>query len=157
MKPLLYVCLVVFCRMLGLRFSRLWHGRTPSTNAILMTVLHSSDVCQFLFPRLRCCRFLSCYPLSIPVVLCKSLFEKGRDMESPIVRAPVAEREALRDFHVANHLKSTVYSPESHAAQMNDLPTDFPHLYRQAECCSLPAIRCRYPLYIIATKFSRTV
>ncbi len=48
----------------------------------------------------------------------------------PIVRAGVADRENLREFHVSNHLKATVYSPESHAAQLDDLPTDFPHLYR---------------------------
>ncbi len=58
-----------------------------------------------------------------------------------IMIRPVAaeERERIREMHVKNHLDASVYSPETLDAQIADLPTDFPHFYRQVTraCSSL--------------------
>ncbi len=46
--------------------------------------------------------------------------------------ARLEERDAIREKHVKHHLDASGYSPEALAAQILDLPSDFPHLFRQA-------------------------
>ena len=85
-------------------------------------------VSSFTF-RFRCCAAVGCAKRPKHDAT-KEWLAKLRMASYLIRRAAPSEREAVRDFEIKHHLESSAYSPESEAAQIADIPTDFPEFFR---------------------------